>query len=223
MKKNYTISPQIINTMEMSNEPWGIKDSSSSFIYGNSATKKFVHNFKESFDYEGLYDHELPWGGAEFAKEFIIHDKNVMTKGKRVCSIETHVFGQEQIQSSYFCEKLPLYHDNGNCVGIMYHMWKAKEYSLTQLCQYYEKLPSSIILQPPTDLFTQPEWDMIFLFLQKHSRKQIGKMLNITYHTVEKHMTKIYRKIGINSGQQLEEYCLDNNFDHYIPEKFLLS
>ncbi|ETS30236.1 helix-turn-helix transcriptional regulator [Photorhabdus temperata] len=223
MKKNYTISPQIINTMEMSNEPWGIKDSSSNFIYGNSATKKFIHNFKESFDYEGLYDHELPWDGAVFSKEFITHDKNTMIKRQRVCSIETHVFGQEQTLSSYFCEKLPLYHDNGNCVGIMYHMWKAKEYSLTQLCQFYEKLPSSIILQPPTDLFTQREWDIIFLFLQKHSRKQIGKILNIAYHTVETHMTKIYRKIGINSSRQLEEYCLANNFNHYIPEKFLLS
>ncbi len=39
MKKNYTISPQIINTTEISNEPRGVKDSSSFFIYGNSAKK----------------------------------------------------------------------------------------------------------------------------------------------------------------------------------------
>ncbi|WP_394341392.1 hypothetical protein [Photorhabdus laumondii] len=39
MKKNYAILPQIINTMEMNNEPWGIKNSSSNFIYGNSANK----------------------------------------------------------------------------------------------------------------------------------------------------------------------------------------
>ncbi|WP_445374237.1 hypothetical protein ACSLVK_18775 [Photorhabdus tasmaniensis] len=44
MKKNYAISPQIINTMELSNELWGVKDSSSRSIYGNSATKKFIHN-----------------------------------------------------------------------------------------------------------------------------------------------------------------------------------
>ncbi len=31
MKKNYAISPQIINTTEISNEPWGVKDSSSYF------------------------------------------------------------------------------------------------------------------------------------------------------------------------------------------------
>lgn len=223
MKKNNAISLQVINTMAISNEPWGIKDSSSNFIYGNPATKKFIHNFKESFDYEGLYDHELPWDGAEFAKEFIIHDKNVMAKGERVCSLETHVFGQGQTLSSYFCEKLPLYHNNGNCMGIMYHMWQAKEYSLTYLYQYYDKLPSSILLQPPSDLFTPREWDVIFLFLQKQFRKQIGEILHIAYREVEEHMARIYRKIGIHSSQQLEEYCRANNFNHYIPERFLLS
>ncbi|WP_331271567.1 hypothetical protein [Photorhabdus temperata] len=34
-----------------------------------------------------------PWDGAEFAKEFAEHDKKVMEKNKRVCSLETHPFG----------------------------------------------------------------------------------------------------------------------------------
>ncbi|WP_327082903.1 hypothetical protein [Photorhabdus laumondii] len=40
MKKNYALSPQIINTMEMENEPWEIADSSSNFIYSNKLKKK---------------------------------------------------------------------------------------------------------------------------------------------------------------------------------------
>ncbi|EQB98360.1 LuxR C-terminal-related transcriptional regulator [Photorhabdus temperata] len=221
--KSYEISAQIINTMELSNEPWGIKDSSSCFIYGNSVTKKFIHNFKESFDYEGRYDHELPWGGAEFAKEFINQDKKVIENGERICSLETHIYGKEQILSSYFCEKMPFYHKDGNCIGIMYHGWEAKEYSLTHLYQYYNELPASIIFQPPSAIFTQQEWDIIFFFLQRYTRKQIGQKLNITYDAVETYMTRIYNKIGINSSQQLEEYCLTNNFHHYVPERFLLS
>ncbi len=39
MKKSYAILPQNINTIEMSNEPWGIQNSSSNFIYGDSDTK----------------------------------------------------------------------------------------------------------------------------------------------------------------------------------------
>ncbi|QXF33492.1 hypothetical protein CE143_10225 [Photorhabdus luminescens] len=59
MKKNYAISPQIINTIEMSNESWGIQDSSSNFIYCNSATKKLTRGFKQPFSYEEFYDHSL--------------------------------------------------------------------------------------------------------------------------------------------------------------------
>ncbi|WP_229001388.1 hypothetical protein [Photorhabdus aegyptia] len=60
MKRNYAISPQIIHTIEMSNEPWGIQDSSSNFIYCNSAKKKLIHNSKQLFDYEEFYGHALP-------------------------------------------------------------------------------------------------------------------------------------------------------------------
>ncbi|OCQ51129.1 PAS fold protein [Photorhabdus australis subsp. thailandensis] len=107
MKNKLTISPQVINTMQQSNDPWGIKDKNSCFIYANQAFK-YLQNFSNSFEYEGLYDDELPWDGAEFAKEFIAHDQHVMTKEQRVCSLETHVFGKEQILSSYFLKK-PLF------------------------------------------------------------------------------------------------------------------
>ncbi|EQC00210.1 hypothetical protein B738_13169 [Photorhabdus temperata subsp. temperata M1021] len=83
MISKLTLSSQVINTLEQSDDPWGIKDENSCFIYGNSATKRFIHDFKKSFDYEGLYDDELNWDGAEFAKEFIAHDKSVMVKRKK--------------------------------------------------------------------------------------------------------------------------------------------
>ncbi|OCA55881.1 transcriptional regulator MalT [Photorhabdus namnaonensis] len=222
MNKLYTVSTQIINTMEQSNEPWGIKDKNSCFIYGNLALKS-IKNFSNSFEFEGLYDHELPWAGAEFSKERVAHDRKVMEKEERICSLETHLFGKDKFPSSYFCEKTPIYHEDGSCMGTIFHGWQAKEYSLTYLYQYYDKLPPSILLQPPSDLFTQREWDILFLFLQKQSGKQIGEILSIAYREVEGHMARIHHKIGTHSGQQLEEYCRANNFNHYIPERFLLS
>ncbi|ERT10200.1 helix-turn-helix transcriptional regulator, partial [Photorhabdus temperata] len=191
MNSKLTLSPQVINTLEQSNDPWGIKDENSCFIYCNSAVKK-LHNFEESFDYEGLYDHELPWAGAEFAKEFIAHDKKVMEREQRICSLQTQIHGKDKFLSSYFFEKNPIYRDDGSCIGVICHGWQAQDYSLTRL--YHGKLPASIMFQPPTDLFTQREWDIIFLLLQKYTSKQMGKMLNISYRTVETHIARIYRK-----------------------------
>ncbi|WP_391529075.1 helix-turn-helix transcriptional regulator [Photorhabdus akhurstii] len=218
MKKNYVISPQVINTMEQSNEPWGIKDKNSCFIYANQACKQ-VQNISISFDYEGLYDYDLPWDGAEFAKEFMIHDKMVMEKEERMRSLITHVHGKEQILSSYFFEKYPFYHEDGSCIGTIYHGWQAQDFSFTRL--FRGKLPANIMFQPPTDLFTQREWDVIFLFLQKYNNKQIGRILNLSYRTVENHISRIYQRIGAHSSYQLEEYCRTNDYDLYVPERFV--
>ncbi|WP_422631085.1 hypothetical protein [Photorhabdus stackebrandtii] len=91
MKKNYAISPQIINTMALSNEPRGVKDSSSCFIYGNQALKS-LKNFSGSFDFERLYDDELPCDGAEFAKEHIHHTQKVMKEEKSYISLLAQVY-----------------------------------------------------------------------------------------------------------------------------------
>ncbi|MER2471448.1 helix-turn-helix transcriptional regulator [Photorhabdus laumondii] len=218
MSNKLIISSQVINTMEQSNEPWGIKDKNSCFIYANQACKH-VQNISSSFDYEGLYDYDLPWNGAEFAKEYMIHDKIVMEKEERMCSLITHVHGKEQILSSYFFEKNPLYHEDGSCIGTIYHGWQAQDFSFTQL--FHGKLPASIMFQPPTDLFTQREWDVIFLMLQKYSSKQSGKVLNISYRTVETHISRIYGRIGVHSSDQLEEYCRTHDYHLYMPKKFI--
>ncbi|TDB44148.1 helix-turn-helix transcriptional regulator [Photorhabdus luminescens] len=218
MNNKLIISPQIINTMKQSNEPWGIKDKNSCFIYANQACKH-IQNISSSFDYEGLYDYDLPWDGAEFAKEYIQHDQKVMKEEKSYVSLETHIWSGIKTLSSYLCEKSPIYDENGDCLGIMYHLWKAQDYSLTRL--YHGKLPASILFQPPTDLFTPREWDVIFLSLHKYTSKQIGQILNISYRTVENNTARIYRKVGVRSAQQLEEYCRFNDYDLYVPERFL--
>ncbi|EYU17151.1 helix-turn-helix transcriptional regulator [Photorhabdus aegyptia] len=218
MDSKLIVSSQVINTMEQSNNPWAIKDKNSCFIYANQACKH-VQNISSSFDYEGVYDDELPWGGAEFAKEYIVHDQKVMEKEERICLLLTHRFGKEQLLSSYFFEKYPLYHEDGSCIGTIFHGWQAQDFSFTRL--FHGKLPASILFQPPTDLFTQREWDVIFLMLQKYTSKQIGRMLNLSYRTVETHISRIYKRIGVHSSRQLEDYCRTNDYDLYVPERFV--
>ncbi|KAA1181299.1 helix-turn-helix transcriptional regulator [Photorhabdus heterorhabditis] len=219
-RKNFIISSQIINTLETSNEPWGIKDKSSCFFYGNDALTK-LQNISSNYDYQGKYDSDIPWQGNELSEDFIKHDLRVMENEESILSLETHVFGQDRILSSYFQEKLPLYNDNGECIGILFHAWKAQNNSLTRL--FHNKLPASIIFQSPTELLTQQEWEIVFLFLQKYSKKQISQLLNIPYKTIGKDMKKIYNKLDVNSDLQLEEYCQINSFNLYAPKRFLLS
>ncbi|WP_350304252.1 helix-turn-helix transcriptional regulator [Photorhabdus viridis] len=219
-RKNSTISLQIINTLEISNEPWGIKDKSSSFLYGNDALIK-LQNIDNNYDYEGKYDSDIPWKGNEFSEDFIKHDLKVIENEESVLSLETHVFGRDKVLSSYFQEKFPLYDDKNECIGILLHAWKVQDNSLTRL--FHNKLPASIIFQSPTHLLTEREWEVVFLFLQKYSRKQISKLLNIADKTIDRYIKKIYDKLDVSSDSQLEEYCRLNSFDLYAPKRFLLS
>ena len=50
---------------------------------------------------------------------------------------------------------------------------------------------------------TQREQDILDLMLEGTSPKEIGYKLNISYHTVDFHRTKIYRKLGVKSFQEL--------------------
>ncbi|WP_323834550.1 helix-turn-helix transcriptional regulator [Photorhabdus africana] len=219
-RKNSTISLQIINTLAASNEPWGVKDKSSCFLYGNDALIK-LQNINANYDYEGKYDSDIPWRGNEFAKDFITHDLQVIKNRESILSLETHVFGQDKVLSSYFQEKFPLDDDKGECIGILFHAWKVQDNSLTRL--FHSKLPPSIMFQSPTHLLTEQEWEVVFLFLQKYSRTQICQLLKISDKTIEEYIRKIYNKLKVNSDSQLEEYCRLNSFDLYAPKRFLLS
>ncbi|NHB96561.1 helix-turn-helix transcriptional regulator [Photorhabdus stackebrandtii] len=219
-RKNSTISLQIINTLETSNEPWGIKDKSSCFLYGNDALIK-LQNINSNYDYEGKYDSDIPWKGNEFSEYFIKHDLQVMENEESVLSLETHVFGRDTVLSSYLQEKFPLYDDGNKCIGLLFHAWKVLDNSLIRL--FHSKLPASIMFQSPTHLLTEQEWEVVFLFLQKYSRKQISQLLNIADKIIDGYIRKIYNKLKVSSDSQLEEYCRLNSFDLYAPKRFLLS
>ncbi len=218
---NYNINnipADIINTLEISEDAWAIKDKNSCFVYANNALRK-LQNFKTNFSVEGLYDYELPWNGAKFHKEFKLHDQTVIDRNKSITSLETHHFFNEQNLSSYLCEKMPFFDENNECQGIIYYARKAESYCLNRL--YRGKLPGSLMFTPPVDTLSTREWDIVFLFIHRYTSKQIGKILNISYRTVENHFAAIYRKIGIHKSSQFLEYCYEHDFYLYVPEHFV--
>ncbi len=67
MKKSYAISFQIINTIKVNNKPWGIQDSSSKFIYGDSVTKNLFALLYNHLITKGfmITNHPKIWDSSE--------------------------------------------------------------------------------------------------------------------------------------------------------------
>ncbi|MCA6221663.1 helix-turn-helix transcriptional regulator [Photorhabdus antumapuensis] len=218
MKTKNSISAQIINTMKQSTDPWGIKDKSTRFIYENKAMA-MLQDIPLDLNVEGRFDCELPWAGAIFEEHFQRHDRTVMRLEKSICSLETHRFGKEKRLSSYFFEKFPFYNEDNECIGIIFHGRKAKALALKEF--FNGKLPPSIMFCAPSEQFSQQEWEIIFLFIAKYSKREISERLNIPYQFVKNQIEKTYHKLKVSSNSQFEEYCHMNNFNLYIPERFL--
>ncbi|TDB53025.1 hypothetical protein [Photorhabdus luminescens] len=62
------------------------------------------------------------------------------------------------------------YEDSQYCIGTLFHVNKAKVFSLT--CRFYGKLLAAIIGQTPSKLFTQVKHAIISLFLQKYTNQK---------------------------------------------------
>ncbi|CAQ84679.1 MULTISPECIES: hypothetical protein [Photorhabdus] len=78
-RENSIISSQIINTLETSNAPWGIKDKFSHFLYGNDALAK-LQNINSTYDYRGKNDSKTTLQHHELYGYFIKHANLSLSK-----------------------------------------------------------------------------------------------------------------------------------------------
>ncbi|MGV7960943.1 PAS domain-containing protein [Photorhabdus tasmaniensis] len=216
--KPNNITPQLIHTWEKSSEPWGAKDRQSRFIYANSAFYQLL-NLPEDFDITGLSADELPSPIAEYAEEFYRQDQKVTQTLQRVTSLETHPFEEHKIKQTYLCNKYPLCDEEGHCIGITFHMCKTENFSVAY---YYEKTsPSALQFVPPNDTLTQTEWEVLFLTLRSLDEESIGEELVISTESVVNHIQSIYRKFDLPLHAELKDFCKENKFDLYVPERFV--
>ncbi|MCC8376686.1 LuxR family transcriptional regulator [Photorhabdus sp. HUG-39] len=212
------ITPQLIYMWEKSNEPWGAKDRQSKFIYANPAFYQLL-NLPEDFDITGLATDELPSPIAEYTEEHCRQDQKVMQTMKTVTSLETHLFGGNKVKQTYLCHKYPLCDENGNCIGITFHMSKVQNFSTAY---YHEKSsPAALEFTPPNDILTQTEWEVLFLALRSPDEESISEELMISTEDTINHIQSIYQKFNLPLHIKLEDFCKENKFDLYIPERFV--
>ncbi|HDL8232462.1 TPA: helix-turn-helix transcriptional regulator, partial [Yersinia enterocolitica] len=78
----------------------------------------------------------------------------------------------------------------------------------------------SLILTPPSELFSKREWEVLFYILHSFSSIEIAKKLHLSSRTVDNITQKIYKKTGVSSRQQMVDYCYEKKINNYIPQSF---
>lgn len=205
----------IIATIKNLNEPWGIKDTKSRHIYMNRAARLYTHT-PDKFEIEGKFDYDFPTSWAENSTEFEKHDRLTEQLSQSVTVIETdYWFGNSNLEP-YISEKIPLRDRDGNCIGTLWNARKIK--IMSPLVCIGEKEPSVLQTSCDTSIFSKGEMDVLYLLLRRLSRKEIAIYLNLSIKTVDNRIQNMYRKGGVHSLIQFEEFCRNLDLHNYLPE-----
>ncbi|WP_145576501.1 helix-turn-helix transcriptional regulator [Yersinia mollaretii] len=207
----------LIRFWEHSSEPWGIRDNQSRFIYANPRYHKLLA-LPNKYSIEGRVDSELPAPTAEFQGEFQQQDRQVESSQDRITSVEIHLLDGLSYFTPYFCDKYPLIDEKGVSQGTVFHGRPVADTMLTRLTKI--KIPTSLVFTPPSELFTQREWEVLFYILHTFSSSEIGKKLHLSPRTICNITQSIYRKAGVTSKRQIIEYCYENKINNFVPQSF---
>ncbi len=213
------ISRQLLILWESSSEPWGVKNIDSRYVYANKAYYELLNINPSSVRIEGFYDDELPCPIAKFARFFREHDRHTLAVQDRLCSLEIHTYGPDQLLKPYYFDKFPLFDNTtAKCVGTIFHARKLENFSL--LKHINGEQPGFFQFYPPENLFSEGELDVIFYVLQSMTSKNIAKKLNRSHRTIENKLQQIYQKADVHNLSQFQAFCKEKGYDRYIPQKF---
>lgn len=204
--------------MDNLDEPCGIKDNSSTFVYANKAYHDLL-NLPKRYNISGRLDSELPATTSEYASMFQAHDRLVEKSGKRRSSLEIHPFGREQQLKAYFFDKTPFPDSSGKTVGTFFHGRKAEHLSL----RFYTTgdKAESLLLTLPNNTFSETEW-MIIFYLRSHlCRKEIAIKMNKSEGYIKNIIAIIYDKAGVTNTRMLIDFIRENGWHRYVPEQLL--
>ncbi|MEA9445329.1 LuxR family transcriptional regulator [Candidatus Fukatsuia symbiotica] len=208
----------LFSFMDASDEPWNVKDTESRHVYANEAAFDFL-DLPIGYDIEGRLDDECPAPWAEFAPEFQKQDRETESKGKSVAIISTQFYTRAQKLLSYFVPKYPVYNESQECIGTIYTASKLDYLCLSQGLN--NRVPSTLVLDPPTDLFTKPELKVMFYALQSMNAEEIGRKLDHPQQAIKDNLRRIYKKAKVNSSAMFKEFCCAEGFDRYMPPELI--
>ncbi|MFD2049978.1 helix-turn-helix transcriptional regulator [Pantoea stewartii] len=211
------IPQQAIIFFKHSNEPWGVKDRQSRFVYANKAYFDFLKIHEDISSRITEYSYvDIPVF-ASMAERLIAHDQQVMQTERRMEAIGTLLI--EGYYRSFIFERFPLYDESETVTGTVFHMKPFERISMN----YFLEKPfyGEATFSPPTSIFSKREWDVLFLLFRGAQKTQVAEFLGIVEVSVRNILSRLFLKTGTSSREKLLEKGIDNGWHLYVPPRFV--
>lgn len=186
-----------------------------------AANQAFLRLLKLPPDYPivGKTLDQLPTSLAYLSKRIHRQEELVMQYEDKFSSIVTHPIGESNSIHALCFDSRPYYDDDGICAGTMMQVRPVDIFGPDKLLE--GDVPKSLIYVVPSQIFTNAEWEAVFLISLRYSRKMMSRILGTSIKAVEHRISRCLQKTCTNSGDELLEYCRKYNWDMYVPPRFL--
>lgn len=204
--------------MENNSEPWYIKDKDSKYIYMNESMLYYGFLPKD-FNPAGKLDSECPAYWCQYSDITRITERKVMDSQEITSSLVTMLYGDEEkmLQPS-IADVAPLIKD-GKPIGVVGRRKLLEIYSYRNLI--HNTCDNLLNMEDLPELFNDREFEIVFYVINALSMDEVRSRLNYTPEAAETLLQSAYKKAGVNTVEQLIEYCKEKGYDKYAPIKFV--
>lgn len=209
------------------------KDLNSNYKMMNNQYAKLVGFKSSQASFEELTDFDIPCKAADIAEKFIEADRRVIHLGKTLTSIEFCCYTKEEWRIHYD-RKSPLRDAAGKIIGIACYAIDVTECpimrsALALLSITSKKLnpknieQNSFRIQKKFDTLglTSRQSQVLFYMIRGKSSKEIARLLDIEYKTVENHQYKLKSKMDCSTKSQLIEKAFSQGVGFILPQSLL--
>ncbi|HFE3442941.1 TPA: PAS domain-containing protein [Klebsiella aerogenes] len=220
MDKMYEIPLEIIHAFNNSDEPRGIKDTASRFIFLNDVHRELLGLDSIEQIIGKSYDEvELPYVGlAERSRQ---HEIMVMETRKLIRSLEIFPFAAGDFVA-YIFERAPFFNKQGEVIGTAFMGREVKKYLPLE---FITKLPvgttSIFDFEDPLQELSEREFEIIFLLCKGFNRASVAKKLGISEDWTKKCIKTVYDRLDVHSVEELTNYALTKGWLTTIPKRLL--
>jgi len=200
---------------DLSREPWFFLDADRRFLYTNAAFIQLM-GLEPSMDVKGYSIEELRFQSVKLHQSMIVHIKNLCTEGS---SFMINYFNGMDFLQPYMIYDYPLLSAEGENIGFALNFKKAKLINSAVLLG--KVIPRDFTVVPAEPIFTPRELDILFLFLNLMTYKQIAEELQLSVRTVRNHIGRMFYKTEVTSRDEFIIYCKNSHYDVFYPSQLL--
>lgn len=200
-------------------DPWCVKEPNDKFIFANDAYLDFL-GVPHGTPVVGVLEKKLisSLDGLQSIDLYSNESNPCLFPSQQRSSfiLRSMNRGSKCVKFLYL-DRYPILDSNGKVYATCLH--GRYDFLLSLSMFHYRRNASCVKTVPPTDAFTEREWEVLYFLQQRLNRTEIANLLNASPVTIKNHINHLYSKTKTSNFSDFIKLCSKYDLLNYIPEK----